>query len=102
MWNKLFRKRSKSAANKADNRSNTSEIRPATTKCFSFGRAKFEENKSTYTLSSDNFQYLQYESEVYKKPGEKISIFIVWGLSLNDVKFSLLRISGSQNYFKFI
>jgi hypothetical protein len=94
MWNKLFRKRSKSVANKTDTQSNASEHRPATTKCFSFGR-KFEENKSTYTLSSDNFQYLQYESQAYAKPGEK-SLFLL-GLVLEycvdwfSVNFRLLK-----------
>lgn len=82
MWNKLFRKRSKSSPNKPNNSNGTNEPSLATpstttTTCFSFGR-KFDGNNAAYMRSSKNFQYLQYESRVYKKPGEDNLLSRFW------------------------
>lgn len=73
MWNKLFKK-------KQSNKSPTSvsgkvakqSRNGTTTKCFSF---RNQARKSTiigeqYAPSGEPFQYFQYESQIYRKPGE--------------------------------
>jgi len=84
MWNKLFKKK-KQKQSKVSNKSSEAESvsdakkkkhQPATsTKCFSFRNAKkaaLASGGDHYALSNDNFSYFQYESEVYRKPGELV------------------------------
>lgn len=64
MWNKLFKKKQSKPSNKSQN-----EATSPPTKCFSFRNGR--------KPSGDHYQlnhFLQYESEIYKKPGEALSL----------------------------
>lgn len=63
MWNKIFKKKQSKSSNKSQS-DVTKPTKPTTTKCFSF---RSGEKSSKY---NENFDYFQYESEIYKKPGE--------------------------------
>lgn len=75
MWNKIFKKKQSKQSNKSHSADVTKVKRtPTAAGCFSFRNAR----KSTsgdggdrYMLSNEHFPYLQYESEIYMKPGEK-------------------------------
>lgn len=66
MWNKLFKKKQSKPSNKSP--ADASTAKQAPTKCFSFrtGRKPRDEH---YKFADSN-QFLQYESEIYRKPGE--------------------------------
>lgn len=67
MWNKLFKKKQSKPSNKLP--SDVTKQTPAsTTKCFSF-RNGIKANGDQYK-PNENYHYLQYESEIYKGPGE--------------------------------
>lgn len=68
MWNKLFRKKQSKVSNKSP--ADESKQAPAsTTKCFSFRGGRKPNGGDSYR-PNNNFHYLQYESEIYKRPGE--------------------------------
>lgn len=74
MWNKLFKKKqsNKSPASGSGKVGKQQSRNGTTTKCFSF---RNQARKSTlmsdqYTPSAEPFQYFQYESQIYRKPGE--------------------------------
>lgn len=67
MWNKLFKKKQSKPSDKSQN--NVTKKTPAApSKCFSF-RSGRKENGDHYK-PNENFHYLQYESGIYKRPGE--------------------------------
>lgn len=72
MWNKLFKKKKQSKPSNESPSDVTGQASASTTKCFpTFRSAKktIDNDDDRYQLN-DNFHYLQYESEVYRKPGE--------------------------------
>ena len=91
MWNKLFKKKQSKQSDKSQ--AVFSEVRKvkqrptSTTKCFSFRNAGTKMNGNDhYMLSKENFPFFQFESEIYKKPGENLSqqhMTIVHGKVLN-------------------
>lgn len=68
MWNKLFKKKQSKQSNKSPQGDVTKPTPATTTKCFSFGAKKA--SKDNYYRFSENNHFLQYESEIYKTPGE--------------------------------
>lgn len=69
MWNKLFKKKEKKQS-KPPNKSIASSdaTNQSSSKCFSFRTAR--KAYGDHYKPSDNFHYLQYESEAYRNPGE--------------------------------
>lgn len=63
MWNKLFKKKQSKSSNKSQS-DVTKQTNASSFKCFSF---RSSEKPSKY---NENFDYFQYESDIYKKPGE--------------------------------
>lgn len=63
MWNKLFKKKQSKSSNKSQS-DVTKQTNASSLKCFSF---RSGEKTSKY---NENFDYFQYESEIYRKPGE--------------------------------
>lgn len=82
MWNKLFKKKEKKQSkppNKSE--SDTANQATASSKCFSF-RGGRKPNGDHYR-PSDNFHYLQYESEAYRNPGEaSLALIELWETTL--------------------
>lgn len=75
MWNKLFKKKKQSKPSNKSPSDVTGQATASTTKCFpTFRSAKksIDNDDDRYQLN-DNFHYLQYESEVYRKPGEVLA-----------------------------
>lgn len=68
MWNKLFKKKQSKPSNKSPPGDAPTTAKQAPTKCFSFrtGRKARDEHHKF----ADSYQFLQYESEIYRKPGE--------------------------------
>lgn len=78
MWNKLFKKRQSKQSDKSQQL--VSEVRKvkqrpeSTAKCFNFRATGTKTNRNDhYMLSKENFPFFQFESEIYKKPGENLS-----------------------------
>ena len=73
MWNKLFKRKQSKISNKSEV-DETKQKPSSTTKCFTF-RSERKPTRDHYKLN-DNFDYLEYQSEIYKRPGEAQCIFV--------------------------
>lgn len=86
MWNKLFKKRQpKQQQQQQSDISHAGcevvtkgkQTPASTTKCFSFRNGRKSVNGNDhYMLSKENFPFFQFESEIYKKPGENLSGYV--------------------------
>lgn len=77
MWNKLFKKKEKKQSSKSGNKSESDKINQAAASssgCFSFrGGQKLS---GDFYKPIDTFNFLQYESEAYRNPGEARICFV--------------------------
>jgi hypothetical protein len=72
MWNKIFKKKQSKSSNKSLQSGDAGKARKTPPGCFSFrnGSKSLGDGGDRYVLSNESFPYLQYESEIYMKPGE--------------------------------
>lgn len=71
MWNKLFKKKEKKQSkpiNKSIATTSSDATNQSASKCFTFRTAR--QAYGDQYKPTDNFHYLQYESEAYRNPGE--------------------------------
>lgn len=87
MWNKLFKKKQSKPSNKSQS-DVTKQIPASTTKCFSFRSGRKSEEGENHKWNQ-HFPRLQYESEIYRKPGEETPPKV-------HLKFSAAGVNGSE------
>lgn len=83
MWNKIFKKKQSKPSNKSQTDASQQTSTP-TIKCFSF-RNDRQRNGEQYAPSENNFQYFQHESEIYRKPGERIRFVSTQNIEVNGL-----------------